>query len=139
MKKGKVYSELSFGINHEPPGYTRGTIHAERAAINKLPYTPPNKQPLKVSLLVTRFTPSGKLGNSKCCCKCIHDMINVPVTKGYRITKVYYSNREGDIVKTNLNKLNNDKNKHVSKFYKASNSRFCQECTSSSDTSSDSD
>jgi len=132
VRKGKVFSELSFGINHEPPSYTRGTIHAERAAINKLPPRPPNKKPLKVSLLVVRFTPSGKLGNSKCCFKCIHDMINIPITKGYKITKVYYSNREGEIIKTNLKKLDNDNDKHVSKFYKSSNCRFCLECSSDS-------
>lgn len=138
MRKGKVFSEISFGINHEPPSYTRGTVHAERAAINKLPPRPSNKKPLKVSILVIRFTPSGKLGNSKCCFKCIHDMINIPITKGYKITKVYYSNREGDIVKTNLKELDNDNDKHVSKFYKSSNCRFCLECNSSDSSDSES-
>ena len=131
MKKGKGFNELSFGINHESPG-NKGTVHAERAAINKLPPRPPNKKPLKVSLLVVRFTPSGKLGNSKCCCKCIYDMINIPSTKGYKITKVYYSDRDGNIVKTNLRKLDEDENKHVSKYYKTRNFRMCSECSSDS-------
>ena len=104
-EKGKGFNELSFGINHEPPSYTRGTIHAERAAINKLPYLDLLIKTIKGFLLVIRFTPSGKLGNSKCCFKCIYDMINIPITKGYKITKVYYSNRDGEIIKTNLKKL----------------------------------
>jgi hypothetical protein len=124
-------NELSFGINHAVPGRVNGTVHAEKAAINKLPYRPPNKKPLKVSILVVRFTSSGKLGNSKCCFRCIYDMINVPISKGYKINKVYYSNREGEIIKTNLRELDSDDNKHYSRFFKRSNYRFCQECTTS--------
>ena len=112
MKKGKGFNELSFGINHENPSSV-GTVHAERAAINKLPYRPINKKPLKVSILVIRFTSSGKLGNSKCCHKCIFDMGTLPSLKGYKITKVYYSNRDGDIVKTNLKELNLDENNYL--------------------------
>ena len=118
MRKGKQkgLNELSFGINHEVPNCT-GTVHAERAAINKLPPRPPNKKPLKVSLMVVRFTSSGKLGNSKCCTKCIHDMSILPLQKGYRITKVYYSDRDGNVVKSSIKQLENDKCKHVSRYY----------------------
>lgn len=59
-------------------------------------------------------------------------MINIPSTKGYKITKVYYSDRDGNIVKTNLRKLDEDENKHVSKYYKTRNFRMCSECSSDS-------
>ena len=135
MKKGKGFNELSVGINHENPS-SIGTVHAERAAINKLPQRPINKKPMKVSILVIRFTSSGKLGNSKCCHKCIFDLGTLPVLKGYKIKKVYYSNREGDIVKTNLKELNQDKNKHFSRYYKKHNCRFCSDSSDSSDNDS---
>ena len=138
MKKGKAYNELAFGLNHTTPCCHTGTIHAERAAIDKLPYRPANKKPLKVSLLVVRFSKSGKLGNSKCCVKCIHDMQKLPIQKGYRITKVYYSNSDGDIVKTSLKHLQKDENKHITRFYKINNFRLCSGDTES-ESSSESD
>lgn len=140
MKKGKAYNEISFGLNHATPCCATGTIHAERAAIERLPPRPSNKKPLKVSILVVRFTKSGKFGNSKCCMKCIYDMIKIPVQRGYRITKVYYSNRDGDIIKTDLKTLEKDDNKHVTRFFKTNNFRFSSSSSSSSsDTSSDND
>ena len=37
--------------------------------------------------------------------------------KGYRITKFYYSDKNGNIVKTSLNKLINEDEKHVCKYF----------------------
>ena len=41
----------------------------------------------------------------------------LPQKKAYKIENIYYSNEEGNIIKTNLNKLDLEE-KHYSKYYK---------------------
>ena len=115
MKKNKI---LSFGVNQIAdsdcivPG-----IHAELDAINKL-------QPLKykkilepISILVIRLSSKNKLQSSKPCANCIDSMKNYPIKKGYKIQNVYYSDSEGNIIKTSLTNLDNEE-KHYSAFYR---------------------
>ena len=115
MKKNEI---LSFGVNQIAdsdlilPG-----IHAELDAINKL-------QPLKykkilepISILVIRMSTKNKLQSSKPCANCIESMKNYPIKKGYKIQNVYYSDSEGNIIKTSLTKLD-DEEKHYSAFYR---------------------
>ncbi len=92
------------------------TIHAEHDAINKLPTN--NKRLKSVNILVIRISNTGILGMSKPCENCIKLMNTLPQQKGYKINKVFYSDSFGIIIKTTLNKLMNENNNHVSKFYK---------------------
>jgi hypothetical protein len=41
----------------------------------------------------------------------------LPEKKGYKIENVYYSNEEGNIIKTTLKSLENEE-KHYSKYYR---------------------
>ena len=44
-------------------------------------------------------------------------MESIPEKKGYKIQNIYYSNSDGDIVKTNLANLKND-DQHYSRYYR---------------------
>ena len=45
-------------------------------------------------------------------------MLYLPIIKGYKIKNVYYTNNDGTIEKTTLNKLNLDNNKHKTRYFK---------------------
>jgi hypothetical protein len=44
-------------------------------------------------------------------------MIILPPKKGYKIGNIYYSDSEGNIIRTNLKSLDNDE-KHYSKYFR---------------------
>lgn len=99
-------------VNGMEPG-----IHAEHNAINNLKPTMKTKKLTTVNILVVRFSKNNKLHNSKPCTKCIQTMINLPKTKGYRIKNVYYSDDNGNIIKTNLRTLETDV-PYYTRFYR---------------------
>ena len=89
---------MSFGQNHYPNNFYNPSIHAEHDAINKLPFS---RKKQKINILVLRFN-SNKLCMSKPCDKCINMMYNLFPKKGYIIKKIYYSDANGNIIKTKL-------------------------------------
>ena len=96
------------------------SIHAEHDAILRLPCLKnKNKKKLvKINLLVIRFLKTYTLANSKPCYKCIQNMIEIPKKRGYKIEDIYYSENNGTIIKTNINKLLNEPVHHVSSYYR---------------------
>ena len=97
---------LSFGYNHYLPNKLN-SIHAEHDSINKLPYYRRQRSFCSINILVIRLTKTNKLGMSRPCQNCIKNMNILPRKKGYIIKDVYYSDSEGKVVKTTLNKLLN--------------------------------
>jgi len=110
-KKRGIVSPLVYGEN-----MIRGknSIHAEEDAVNRIPYKKDGKIQ-KVSLLVLRVTRSGDYTMSKPCLHCIKKM-NTLINKNYKISNVYYTNNDGIFVKSSLNRLNSDPDKHISKW-----------------------
>jgi cytidine deaminase len=92
---------MSYGQNHYSNNPNMPSIHAEHDAINKLPYS---RKKQEINMLVIRFSDK-KLSMSKPCKKCINMMINLFPKKGYIIKKIYYSDQNGEITKTKLDKL----------------------------------
>ena len=117
FQKGKV-SILSFGFNQvgDVDGNVPG-IHAEHAAINKLKPSYRKKRLQTINLLVIRISKNNKLQNSKPCTNCIQNMKILPEKKGYKIKNVYYSNNDGDIIKSNFQILEKEE-QHLSRFYR---------------------
>jgi len=115
MKRTKI---LSFGVNQiaNSDCITPG-IHAEQDAINKLKPLKYKKNVESINILVIRLSSKNKLQSSKPCANCIESMKNNPIKKGYKIQNVFYSDSEGNIIKTNLVSLDNEE-KHISGFYK---------------------
>ena len=105
VSKGNVtkLGKLSIGMNYYSNNVNQ-SIHAERSAIDNLPS---QKKISNINILVIRFSKTGKICMSKPCCNCINFMSTYPSKKGYNIKKIYYSDENGNIVKTNLYKLKN--------------------------------
>ena len=97
-------------------GITPG-IHAEYDAITKLIPLRKKKKLENVNLLVIRLSGKNKMQSSKPCINCIIMMKTLPIKLGYKIKNVYYSNENGDIIKSSLKNLEMDK-PHYSKYYK---------------------
>lgn len=112
--KGHVFNLLSYGENYVRP---KGSIHAEQDCINKLPSLEKNSKVKKVTLVSIRVNRSGQIVNGKPCFRCIYNM-NSAIKKGYRITEVYYSDCDGNIIRCSLNELNREENKHRSGLYR---------------------
>jgi cytidine deaminase len=109
-KKRGIVCPLSYGENQIRG---RDSIHAEMDAINKLPKKDGRLQ--KISLLVLRVTKAGKLTMSKPCMHCIEKMNSV-ISKNYKISSVFYTNKEGIFEKCSLRHLNDEPEKHISKW-----------------------
>lgn len=81
--------------------YTHKSTHAEEMALDKIVKNK-TKKIIDVSLLVIRISArstcgSYKLCNSRPCAACMYKMSN-SVENGYRVSKVYFSDDNGDIV-----------------------------------------
>ena len=115
LKKVRI---LSFGVNQmgDSEGKTPG-IHAECDAITKLMPLKNKKKLETINLLVIRLTPKNKIQSSKPCNNCIETMKSLPQKKGYKIEFIYYSDSDGNIIKTNLKKLDSEE-KHYSKYFR---------------------
>ena len=115
MKKARI---LSFGINKmgDSDGILPG-IHAEHDALTKLLPLKKKKRLENINLLVVRLSTKNKLQLSKPCNSCIQIMKNLPEKKGYKLQNIYYSDGQGNIVKTNLHNLENEE-KHYSRYYR---------------------
>lgn len=91
--------------------------HAEINALTKLIRTKiSNRKLITIDLLVIRTDKNLLLKNSKPCQKCIDYMMQLP-KYGYRMRYVYYSNNEGNIIKTNFTNLYHNNN-HVSRRFR---------------------
>ena len=112
---------LSFGFNKmgDINGNNSG-IHAEHDAINKLKPLERNKRLQNINMLVIRINKNNKILNSKPCANCIKNIKILPEKKGYKIKNIYYSNDNGEIIKTNIKNLENEE-QHYSKFYRKKN------------------
>ncbi len=121
--KGKIANSmkiniLSYGFNMDSnkskndPG-----IHAEHDAINKLKPVRRKKHLHNVNILVVRLSKNNKLQNSKPCANCLNKLKILPEKKGYKIRNIYYSNDNGEIIKSNLKTLENE-DLHYSRYYK---------------------
>lgn len=115
LKKVRV---LSYGVNQmgDLQGFHSG-IHAEHDAIRKLVPIKKKKRLENIHILVIRLSGKNKLQSSKPCINCITTMQTLPIKLGYKIQNVYYSDNNGNIIKTNLKNLENGE-KHYSKYYK---------------------
>ena len=92
-------------------------VHAEHDAINKLKPIKYKKRLQDINILVVRMSRNNKIQSSKPCENCIKLMNILPPKKGYRIKHIYYSDNNGNIVKSNLKILENE-DLHYSRFFR---------------------
>lgn len=115
LKKARI---LSYGINQmgDSEGVQPG-IHAEHDAIRKLLPLKRKKRLQNINILVIRLSGKNKLQSSKPCMNCINMMKTLPSKLGYKIQDVYYSNENGDIIKSSLKNLEMTE-PHYSRYYR---------------------
>ena len=115
MKKANI---LSFGFNMVGDIYgNEPGIHAEHDAINKLKPLTRNKHLQNINILVIRLSKNNRLQSSKPCANCINKMKILPEKKGYRIKNIYYSDNNGEIIKSSIKNLENEE-LHYSRFFR---------------------
>jgi len=111
--QSKKINILSYGMNkYTDIDGTMPSVHAEIDAILRLPYLHKRKKLVKVNLLVIRFLKSYK------------NMIDIPQKRGYKIEDIYYSEDNDMIVKTNINKLSNEINPHITSYYRNNRDQY---------------
>ncbi len=98
-------------------------IHAEHDALNKLQPLRYKRKLEPINILVIRLSMKNNLQSSKPCSNCIETMKKLPQKKGYKIQNIYYSDSEGNIIKTSLTTLDNEE-KHYSRFYRQNCKQF---------------
>ena len=116
---------LNFGINIPENNNNKilsPSIHAEHNVLLKLKTLNKNKNKKEtINLLVVRFSKTNKIQSSKPCSNCIKMMNIIPYNKGYKIKNIYYSDNDGNILRTTLSDLTNEENKHITKFFRNKN------------------
>ena len=119
-----MFNIISYGINKYDNKRGIGTTHSEEDAIYNLPKAPTNKNKLiNINIIVIKTSKTGILSLSKPCIHCILLMNTLPNKKGYIIKNIYYSDENGNIIKTTINKLLLDKI-HVSNYYRINNFKY---------------
>lgn len=115
-------SKSYYGENHYQVA-NFATTHAEMHAISKVSrkhsdnIKKRNKQ--AYNLVVIRVSKSqGILGNSQVCKNCIENIINSSKRTGIKIKKIFYSDENGNIIKTTPARLSNDDDPFISSFYR---------------------
>tara|TARA_B110000285_G_scaffold173634_1_gene194593 strand:+ start:2042 stop:2605 length:564 start_codon:yes stop_codon:yes gene_type:complete len=109
---------INYGVNQmgDSEGKTPG-IHAECDAILKLVPLKYKKRLQPINLIIIRLSTKNKMQSSKPCHNCIQTMKFLPPKKGYKIENIHYSDNEGNIIRTSLDKLDAEE-KHFSKYYR---------------------
>lgn len=115
MKKARI---LSYGVNKmgDSEGLQPG-IHAEYDAIRKLLPLRRKRKLMNINIIVIRLSVKNKLQSSKPCINCINTMKTLPPKLGYKIVDIYYSNDNGEIIKSSIKNLDSEE-PHYSSFYR---------------------
>jgi cytidine deaminase len=79
------------------------SIHAEEDLIRRLPFRRSRK--LKTIDIVVVQVKKLRYANSRPCASCIHKMQMCAPAKGYVVRRIYYSDKNGEMVKTTLDQL----------------------------------
>lgn len=93
--------------------------HAEMDAIKKLCKNNKIKLKRHLTLIVIRLDNEGNLRNSTPCNKCIDYIQQFNNKRQHKIKHIYYSNADGNIEFSTINKLDTNNNKHKSKRFRS--------------------
>lgn len=90
----------------------KGTLHAEIDLLNKLPSLRRSKNLKRIDFTIVQIygkSDNYKYKNAKPCLHCLNKLSIYSIKKGYRIGNIFYSDEDGSIKKSTLNKLLLDK------------------------------
>jgi cytidine deaminase len=125
VKEDNFDNILSIGINilGNDCEFTSG-VHAEYDALRKLPHLKQKKKMTGISLLVLRLSKTNKIQSSKPCYKCVKMLNKIPTKIGYSLRNIYYSDGNGNIVKTSLSVLQKEEQHHTRLYTNVRRRRF---------------
>lgn len=109
---------INYGMNRlgDSEGKVAG-VHAECDALLKLVPLKYKKRLQPINLITIRLSPKNKMQSSKPCYNCIQVMKYLPQKKGYKINNIYYSDNEGNIIRSSLDELDSEE-KHISYYHR---------------------
>ena len=113
--KGGWGDKLTVGVNSAVPSFASATTHAEIDALNKINFW--KGRPKKVDLVVIRFSKHGVLGDSRPCYHCLARLMSANIG----IKHVYYSTRDGTIVKENFKTILDNPITYISSGFRKRN------------------
>ena len=90
----------------------KGTLHAEIDLFNKLPSLRRSKNLKRIDFTIVQIygkSDNYRYKNAKPCMHCLNKLSVYSIKKGYRIGNIYFSDDNGTITKSTLNKLLLDK------------------------------
>ena len=71
------------------------------------------------NLIVIRISRAGeKLGISQLCEKCVLSVYNISKNTGIKIKKIFYTDKSGQLIKTNPYKMMHLESQHITAYYK---------------------
>ena len=113
-----IAKKLSVGFNSNREMYSGCGYgsHSEMDVLRKL--KPMRTSRLtKIDIYVIRVNKRGERKNSKPCSKCVKHMANA-IKKGYMVVDIYFSDINGDIVKTKFSHLYHSHDQFVSTYFR---------------------
>lgn len=121
-----------------------GSIHAEEDVIRKMErkYTDKvnKKNKKKFNLIVIKVSRNGEnVGMSRLCEQCVLRVYNLSSTSGIKIKYIFYSDENGNIIKSSPSKLFNRNDQHITSYLKNRGYKSILNSSSDSDESYDSD
>ena len=88
-------------------------------AIRKLPPLQNKKRRKQdIVLIVIRIDKNGNLKNSQPCVKCLEHINKPNYSSWYRLTNIWYSNQEGNIIHRKLQQIIDSEKKHITRRFK---------------------
>ena len=77
------------------------------------------KHKASFNLVVIRTSPNGiRLGNSQLCEKCVLGINSLSERTGIKIKKIFYTDKSGQLIKTNPYKMMHLESQHITAYYK---------------------
>ena len=95
------------------------TVHAEDNALRALPSMPKKKYLRPINLVVIKTSKTMCYSQSKPCVHCVLLLHLKLPEKGYRLNRIYFTNRDGGITDVKLSDLVFDEHPYTSMYYKS--------------------
>jgi len=110
---------VAYGENEWKGRAGQWTIHAEDNAMRALPPLPRKKRGRAINLLVLKTSKTMLFSNSKPCIHCVLLLHLKLPEKGYRLNRIYYTNRDGGIDEVKLSDLVLDDHPYQSIYFRS--------------------
>jgi len=110
---------VAYGENEWKGVEGKWTIHAEDNALRSLPSLPKKKHLRNINMIIMKTSRTLCYSHSKPCIHCVLLLHLKLPEKGYRLDRIYYSNKEGTFDEVKLSDLVFDEHPYTSMYFRA--------------------